>query len=72
MYRPRFIDDELINFLSEQSSSTINNLFVAVPRILEQFPHLNERQAQEVLRYWLHAGEAVAQNYSAIKALVVE
>lgn len=51
--RPEFITDDHLMFLDDLRESGICNMFGARPHILDYFDDMTERQASELLGYWM-------------------
>jgi hypothetical protein len=58
MERPIFLTDEHLGILENLDQTALYNMFFAVPYILQCFPKLTPKQAQETLLYQLHKTES--------------
>ena len=61
MERPIFLTDEHLGILENLDQTALSNMFFAVPYLLQHFPELTPKQAQETLRYRLHEVESFEQ-----------
>jgi hypothetical protein len=51
--KPEYLTEEHLRYLDQLRESGVTNMFGAVPFVLLQFPDLSERQAKQVLIYWM-------------------
>jgi hypothetical protein len=51
--KPAHVTEEHLLYLDRLRESGVTNMFGAVPFILLEFPDLNEKQAKQVLLYWM-------------------
>ena len=51
--KPEFLTEEHLVYLDRLRESGVTNMFGAAPFILDQFPELTEKEAKQVLTYWM-------------------
>ena len=51
--KPEFLTEEHLVYLDRLRESGVTNMFGAAPFILDQFPELTEKEAKQVLIYWM-------------------
>ncbi len=51
--RPDFVTDEHLEYLNELRESGATNMFGARPYLMQEFPELDDKEAAEVLVYWM-------------------
>lgn len=55
MERKEFMSSFMLNYLDILRDSGKINMFEAVPYIKEQYPELSDKQARELLVYWMES-----------------
>ena len=53
--KPEFVTDEMLTYLDELRESGDTNMYGARPYLADEFPELTDKQAGEVLKYWMHS-----------------
>ena len=53
VFRPEFVQDRYLSYLSAVRESGLINMFGAAPYLVNEFPELDKRKAREVLSYWM-------------------
>lgn len=51
--RPAVVTDDHLSYLDNLRESGATNMFGGRPYVMEEFPQLNEKEASEVLVYWM-------------------
>jgi len=51
--RPEIVDDLHLEFLDALREEGITNMFGAVPYLTEEFVDLDEKEAKQILIYWM-------------------
>lgn len=62
MERPNFLTERHIDHLESLKFSQLNDMLFSVPHLLQRFPELNAKQAQQALLFWLNKSAAHSQN----------
>ena len=53
MERPEFITEDYLEFLDRVRESGHTNMFGAVPYIEIEYPELTNKEAKDLLKYWM-------------------
>lgn len=53
MERPEFVLDEHLEYLDELRESGETNMFGARPYLMAEYPELEQKEAAEILTYWM-------------------
>lgn len=51
--KPKALIEEHLSFLDFLKESGITNMFGARPYLMNAFPELSQKEASEILRYWM-------------------
>lgn len=51
--KPNALIEEYLSFLDSLRESGVTNMFGARPFLLDAFPELSEKEASEILSYWM-------------------
>ena len=51
--RPKFVEDEHLEYLDDLRDSGVVNMYGAIPYLREMYPELNKVEASQVLDYWM-------------------
>lgn len=53
--RPDFVEEAHLDYLDNLRDSSIVNMFGAVPYLLEEFSGMTQKEARQVLQYWMES-----------------
>lgn len=53
MEKPKSLIEDHLIFLDDLRESGVTNMFGARPYLLDKFPKLTEKEALEILSYWM-------------------
>ena len=53
MSKPEYLLDEHLEYLDELRESGETNMFAAQPYLMADYPDLEEKEAREILSYWM-------------------
>jgi len=51
--RPGFVTEEHLEYLDDLRESGVTNMYGATPFIERRYPELTEKEATEILLYWM-------------------